>query len=123
MQSVASHPGDGAARQAVLADRYATFAKAANGTAFARRTHDDHYGETLAASRAEVYAEAAELVRLMPPPLAAREMINRATAAHVRNPPLVGFDSAGVQYTIARAWQFCAWQIDPSLPEVAPAWN
>lgn len=123
MQSVASHPGDGPAHQAALADRYATFARAANGTALARRTHDDHYGETLAASRAEVYAEAAELVRRLPPSLAAREMINRATAAHVRNPPMVGFDRAGVLYTIARAWQFCAWQIDPALPEVAPRWN
>jgi hypothetical protein len=58
----------------------------------------------------------------MPAHDAAREMINRAQAAYVRTPPLTDFDRAGVQYIMARAWQFCARQIDPHLPEVAPAW-
>jgi hypothetical protein len=122
MESAARTSG-GAPGQTDIARLFADFAKAARGTAIKNHTKGDQFGETLAASRAEVYEKAAELVRRLPPPDAAAEMMNRAKAAHIRTPPLMNFDSAGVQYTTARAWQFCAWKIDPSLPEVAPRWD
>lgn len=50
-------------------------------------------------------------------------MMHRAKTFRVRRPPMIDFDPAGVRYAVARAWQFCAWQIDPSLAEVAPAWD
>lgn len=102
---------------------FADYAKAARGTAVKNRLKGDTFGETLASSRAEVYDKAAELVRQLPPDEAAAEMMDRAKKSHVRTAPLMNFDSAGVQYTTARAWQFCAWKIDPSLPEVARRWD
>lgn len=109
--------------QADVARMFADYAKAARGTAIKNHTKGDAFGERLANNRAEVYDKAAELVRQLPVEGAANEMMNRAKAAHIRTPPLIDFDSAGVQYAIARAWQFCAWKIDPSLPEVAPKWD
>jgi hypothetical protein len=109
--------------QADLARTFADYAKAARGTAIKNHTKGDNFGETLANARADVYDKAAELVRQLPVPDAANEMMGRAKAAHIRTPPLINFDQAGVQYATARAWQFCAWQIDPSLPEVAPRWD
>ena len=109
--------------QADLARTFADYAKAARGTAIKNHTKGDNFGETLANARADVYDKAAELVRQLPVPDAAYEMMERAKAAHIRTPPLINFDQAGVQYATARAWQFCAWQIDPSLPEVAPRWD
>lgn len=122
MEQTARSSG-GVPEQTDIARLFADFAKAARGTAIKNHTKGDQFGETLASSRAEVYEKAAELVRQLPPPDAAVEMMNRAKAAHIRTPPLMNFDSAGVQYTTARAWQFCAWKIDPSLPEVAPKWD
>ncbi|HWC80051.1 MAG TPA: hypothetical protein VG756_08815 [Pseudonocardiaceae bacterium] len=113
----------GVPEQTDMVRLFADFAKAARGTAVKNHTKGDQFGEHLANSRAEVYEKAAELVRQLPPQDAAAEMMNRARAAHIRTPPLMNFDSAGVQYTTARAWQFCAWRIDPSLPEVAPKWD
>lgn len=108
----------------VLAARLFTdFARAARGTAIKNHTKNDQFGETLATARAEVYDKAAELVREMPAAKAAAEMMNRAKAGHIRTPPMMNFDSAGVQYVTARAWQFCAWRIDPSLPEMAKQWS
>lgn len=109
--------------QADLARTFADYAKAARGTAIKNHTKGDTFGETLAGARADVYDKAAELVRQLPLQEAANEMMNRAKAAHIRTPPLINFDAAGVQYATARAWQFCAWKIDPSLPEVAPKWD
>jgi hypothetical protein len=106
-----------------LAQAFGDYAKAARGTAIKNHTKGDLFGETLANSRADVYDKAAELVRRLPLADAATEMMNRARASHVRTPPLIDFDSAGVQYNAARAWQFCAWKINPSLPEVAPKWD
>jgi hypothetical protein len=34
---------------------------------------------------------------------------------------MLNFDSAGMEYVAARAFQFCAWKPDSSLPEVARA--
>lgn len=106
-----------------LALRFTEYAKAARGTAMKNRTKGDFFGEELASCRAEVYERAAELARRLPPAEAANQMMDQAKATHVRTPPLIGFDQAGKQYTTARAWQFCAWQIDPTLPEVAPKWS
>jgi hypothetical protein len=119
----AARTNGGVPDQADMARLFTDFAKAARGTAIKNHTKGDTFGETLASSRAEVYEKAAELVRQLPLPDAATEMMNRAKAAHIRTPPLMNFDSAGVQYTNARAWQFCAWKIDPTLPEVAPKWD
>jgi hypothetical protein len=117
-------PDQGATPEhADLARIFADYAKAARGTAIKNHTKGDAFGETLATSRADVYDRAAELMRQLPPADAAIEMMNRAKAAHIRTPPLINFDNAGMQYATARAWQFCAWKIDPSLPEVAPKWD
>ncbi len=109
--------------QADLARTFADYGKAARGTAIKNHTKGDSFGETLASARADVYDRASELVRQLPLQEAANEMMNRAKAAHIRTPPLINFDAAGVQYATARAWQFCAWKIDKSLPEVAPKWD
>jgi hypothetical protein len=106
-----------------LARMFSDYAKAARGTAIKNHTKGDTFGESLAGARADVYEKAADLVRQLPVTAAADEMMNRAKANHIRTPPLINFDSAGVQYASARAWQFCAWKIDPSLPEVAPKWD
>jgi hypothetical protein len=106
-----------------LARTFADYGKAARGTAIKNHTKGDTFGETLAGARADVYDKASDLVRRLPLPEAANEMMNRAKAAHIRTPPLINFDVAGVQYVTARAWQFCAWKIDPSLPEVAAKWD
>jgi hypothetical protein len=40
---------------------------------------------------------------------------------------MLNFDSAGMEagmeYVAARAFQFCAWKLDSSLPEVARPWD
>ena len=106
-----------------LSRMFADYAKAARGTAIKNHTKGDLFGETLANSRADVYEKASEMVRQLPLADAAAEMMNLAKAMHVRTPPLIDFDAAGVQYNSARAWQFCARKIDPDLPEVAPKWD
>lgn len=50
-------------------------------------------------------------------------MMNNAIEAHIRTPPLVGFDQAAIRYTVARTWQRCALMLDPSLVEVQPLWT
>jgi hypothetical protein len=106
-----------------LAQMFADYAKAARGTAIKNRSKGDAFGDELATRRAAVYDMAADLVRRLPRAEAAQEMMNRARSAHIRTPPLIDFDRAGVQYSQARAWQYCARQLDPSLPEVAPKWD
>jgi hypothetical protein len=106
-----------------LARMFSDYAKAARGTAIKNHTKGDLFGESLATCRAAVYERASDMVRQMALADAADEMMANARAAHVRTPPLIDFDSAGMQYNTARAWQFCAWKIDPTLPEVAPKWD
>lgn len=106
-----------------LAQIFADYAKAARGTAIKNRSKGDSFGDELASKRATVYDQAADLVRRFPLDEAARQMLENARSAHIRTPPLIDFDRAGVQYSQARAWQFCARMIDPSLPEVAPKWD
>jgi hypothetical protein len=59
----------------------------------------------------------------MPADQAATEMMARAQTRHIRTPPILNFDSAGTQYVVARAYQYCAWQLNPSIPEVARPWD
>ena len=109
--------------QVDFADQFAEYAKAARGTAIKNHSKGDLFGEKLASQRAEVYDLAADMARQYPPPVAANAMMEQAKANHVRTPPLVNFDQAGLQYVAAMAWQFCARQIDPALPEAAPSWD
>ncbi|HEY4454727.1 MAG TPA: hypothetical protein VGN81_10495 [Pseudonocardiaceae bacterium] len=106
-----------------LAQVLADYAKAARGTAIKNRSKGDGFGDDLATKRAAVYEMAADLVRRLPREEAAKQMLENARSAHIRTPPLIDFDRAGVQYSQARAWQFCARLLDPSLPEVAPKWD
>jgi len=99
------------------------YAKAARSTALKNRSRGDHFGEELASARAGVYANAADLARQYPAEQAVKLMINNAKSTYVRTPPLANFDRAGLDYMVARAWQFCALQIDPDVPQVAPAWE
>jgi preprotein translocase subunit SecA len=98
------------------------YARGARTTAIRRHFAGDEFGETLTTARAVVYEAAAELLREKSLAEAAAEMMRRALAAQVRTAPWINYDAAGVSYVTARAWQFCAWKIDPSLPEVQPRW-
>lgn len=122
MESPAHEP-DRVVSAADLADRFAEFARAARGSAIKNRNKGDQFGEKLANTRAEVYVQAAELIRAMPLPQAAATMMERAGRLHVRTPPLMGFDDAGTRYIAARAWQFCALEINPELEHAAPQWT
>lgn len=82
------------------------------------------YGEALATARANVYDQAAELVIQMGQTSETAEFFMRhAVQASVRSASLIDFDRDGIRYSQARAWQLCAWQINPTLPEVQPKWN
>lgn len=113
----------GVPEPADYAREFSEYAKAARGTAIKSHTKGDQFGEKLANQRATVYDQAAELARQYPPQVAANAMMEQAKANHVRTPPLVNFDQAGMQYVAAMAWQYCAWQIDSELPEAAPSWD
>ncbi|HVV19772.1 MAG TPA: hypothetical protein VHF06_10070 [Pseudonocardiaceae bacterium] len=106
-----------------VAAMFTAFSSGARGTALKKLTKGDIYGWTLANARSDVYAKAAELVRVLSVTDAVAEMMKRTAAAHVRTPPFLNFDAAGVLYVTARAWQFCARELDPALPEVAPSWD
>jgi len=110
-------------RAAALTALFLGYSRAARGTATQRDRDGDQYGQTLADARTQVYREAADLVRLQSLADAAQQMLDHGKQSYVRTPPLIDFDGAGVQYVIGRAWQFCAWQIDPTLPVVAPSWT
>ena len=94
---------------------------AASNRAAARAEHV-YFNRQLLLARAAVRDEAAALLLTQDPAGAAQLMMQRAAAHVVRNPPLIDYDVAAIHYTEARSWQFCARQIDPSLPEVQPRW-
>ena len=82
------------------------------------------FDSSLKNARAVTYERAAALLRASPDvETAARLMIRNAVDAHVRTPPLIGFDRAALRYTVARTWQRCALMLDPSLAEVQPRWT
>lgn len=108
--------------------RFEHCALAAKGTAIKRRTVNDAFGARLAGARAEVYALAARVVRdreVVDTDLAAF-LMRKAAERHVgsaQSQPLRGYDDHTLSYIEARAWQWCAWEIDPDLPEVQPKWD
>lgn len=118
-----AHADEPAPSATDISDRYSEYAKAAHSTASRCRSKGDSYGEQLASTRAKVYEEAASIAASMPVQRAAEEMMRRAASEHVRTPPLIGFDEAGLRYITARAWQFCALEIDPRLQTRAPKWD
>jgi hypothetical protein len=89
--------------------------------------HDDMgdaFGAQLCLVRAEVRAQAAELLAASATPAAAAEEMHRRAAARWQRDlplaPLSGFDEAAIAYTQARIWQDCAQTIEPGLPDVQP---
>lgn len=68
-------------------------------------------------------AAAALLLSQSPADAAALMMRNAAAHRQGRTSPLIGFDNAAEHYTIARTWQACAWDIDPTLDEIQPYWD
>lgn len=87
------------------------------------RQRGEPFDADLKDARAGVRTAAADLLLSGPPAEAAQEMMHRAAAFVVREPPLMGYDQAARQYTLARSWQWCAQQIDPTLPEIQPRWT
>ena len=99
------------------------WASAARSTAARCAAQRDSYGVELATSRAAVYDQAAKLVvQLGVTPAAAARLLDNASRLVVLSPPLMNFDAAGISYCTARAWQRCAQELDPTLPEVQPPW-
>jgi hypothetical protein len=83
----------------------------------------DAFGARLCLARAEVRAQAAELLAASAMAVAAVEMQRRAAAlwqSDLPLAPLVEFDAAAIAYLQARIWQDCAQSIEPGLPEVQP---
>jgi hypothetical protein len=83
----------------------------------------DEFAALLLRTRATIREAAATLLLSHRPSAAAAEMMVRVQEHLVRTPPLIGYDDAAVHYTIARSWQWCAHQIDPTLPEIQPRWS
>jgi hypothetical protein len=111
------------ATPAEFAELFSGYARAARGTALKAKSKSDPFGEQLAEARALVYDQAADVVRQNTLTVAAGQLMHNASRTHVRTAPLMDFDNAGLQYISSRAWQFCALQIDPSMPEVAAKWD
>jgi hypothetical protein len=85
------------------------------------RKEGDYFGMELCLARGEVRALAAEVLQRSTNYLdAAKIMHQKARELWQHNLPLVGFDSAAIQYTQCRTWQDCALALDPSLPIVQP---
>jgi preprotein translocase subunit SecA len=106
-----------------LSELFCEYSRAAEGTAQKNRAKGDEFGEALAKARADVYQQAANLVRTQSLADALAAMLERAKASHVKTPPLIDFERAGVRYIMSRAWQFCAMKINPSVTEVAAKWD
>jgi hypothetical protein len=87
------------------------------------RRKGDLFAAALLEYRADVRDQAAGLLLSQSPGDAAAEMMLRAAQHVVRTPPLIDYDAAAISYTIARSWQWCAQQIDPTLSEVQPRWD
>jgi hypothetical protein len=84
----------------------------------------DAFGARLCLARAEVRAQAAELLAASATPAAAAVEMHRRAGTLWQSDlplvPLVGFDAAAIAYTQARIWQDCAQTIQPELPDVQP---
>lgn len=110
-------------------DRLSRWSLAAKGTAMKRQARGDVFGRVLALERMRVYDAAASILAAhhAPPGSRATEvaalLMRNASPVREGGIHLVDWDSQALQYTRARAWQLCAWQLDPSLPEVQPEWK
>jgi hypothetical protein len=81
------------------------------------------FDASLKLARARVRDAAAALLLSQEPAEAAVVMMHNAAAHEVRRPPMIDYDAAAVEYTIARTWQACAWTVNPELPEVQARWD
>lgn len=112
---------DGAHEARDLAETWRRYA--ASGRSRAKLARHD-FDAQLHEARASVRDAAANLLLLGQSPAdAAALMMRHCAAHHIKKPPLVGYDAAAVQYTVARTWQACAWALDPTLPEIQPYWD
>lgn len=103
---------------------WASWAVAAHQLSRVLAAQGSLFDASLKNARAVTYERAAALLRASPDrEKAARSMIRNAVEAHVRTPPLIGFDDAALRYTVARTWQRCAVMLDPALNEVQPLWT
>jgi hypothetical protein len=127
-ERVEQQPDQSVAVPGEMVAALATAALAARGTALRERNRHPNYkfGAQLATARAEVYAAAADIARQHPLAGAARMMLAEASqlAPQVRWVRFIEPDDEKyLQYIRCRAWQWCAWQLDPDMPQVAPNWD
>lgn len=105
-----------------MIDRWQAWASGLNHHAQALRGIGETFDADLKQARATVRRAAAALLRTTEPREASMLMHRNAIEASIRIPPLIGYDQAALDYTRARTWQACAWDLDPNLPEVQPRW-
>lgn len=130
------------------ADRFVAWAAAAQVTAQSRASRGDTFGALLAGARAEVYLKAARIMGLPPAQrtvgLSADDVAwlhaegwrpgggvgvvlmrhaMRSAVSTETGWTLRAWDENGARYVRARAWQLCAWHLDPTLPEVQREWS
>ncbi|HEX3785588.1 MAG TPA: hypothetical protein VHX38_38540 [Pseudonocardiaceae bacterium] len=104
-----------------LVAQWRLYAKTNKVRADLLRKDGDSFGMDLCIARGEVRGLAAELLQRSTNYLdAAAIMHQKARELWQHNLPLIGFDSAAIQYTRCRTWQDCALALDPSLPIVQP---
>lgn len=121
VQRIAADAADAADARALAAKWHGYAANGRSRTALAMRQGKE-FDARLHEARASVRDAAAALLLSQSPADAAALMMQNCAAHHIKHPPLIGYDAAAVQYTLARTWQACAWGVDPSLPEVQPEW-
>lgn len=126
---------------------FAEWAAAAKNTAIGRAARGDRFGAHLATERADVYLAASKIVGVVSAATAGLTVDDRTWleaqgwrpednvgvvlmrhAMHSAVTPETGWtlrawDTSGARYVRARAWQLCAWHLDPGLPEVQPEWS
>jgi hypothetical protein len=117
-------PNDGAPA-AEWAEYFSDVATAAKNTAQRRVVQGDDFGAECARARAQIYTEAAEELRGATDVHAAAQTIYHRGKQHKTSgsPPLIGFDAAAMDHLRASALQWCARQLDPSLPEIESSWT
>jgi hypothetical protein len=104
---------------------FSDIATAAKNTAQRRVVQGDDFGAECARARAQIYAEAATAMREATDLAAAAQDLHQRGRRHKTSgsPPLIGFDDAALDHLRASAWQWCAQQLDPNLPEIETSWR
>ena len=123
VQHVRRRMTDGPVDVKELVRTWHAYAANSHNRAHVALTKGDEFGANLLLARAAVRENAAKLLLSQEPAQAALLMMKQAAAHVVRHPPLIGYDAAATSYTSARSWQWCAHQIDPTLPEIQPRWS